>query len=105
MAIRKELAEQSSQVRLYRALLGGVGGLAHRPRCDPGEPPRRGGSRCRAARAHRGPAFPVIMQTAESQYPDVYQRARELSVRLIAKDDIERLLVPAVREALRLTVD
>jgi CheY-like chemotaxis protein len=58
-----------------------------------------------AARAHRGAAFPVIMQTAESQYPDVYERAAELSVRLIAKDDIFSLLVPAVREALRLDRD
>ena len=68
--------------------------------------PRGSGFRiAEAARAHRGPTFPVIMQTAESQYPDVYQRAAELSVHLIAKDEIERLLVPAVREALRLTVD
>lgn len=58
-----------------------------------------------AARAHRGPAFPVIMQTAESQYPDVYERARELSVRLIAKDDLLSHLVPAVREALRLDLN
>ena len=68
--------------------------------------PRGSGFRiAEAARAHRGPTFPVIMQTAESQYPDVYQRAAELSVRLIAKDDIERLLVPAVCQALRLTID
>ncbi len=68
--------------------------------------PRGSGFRvAEAARAHRGLAFPVIMQTAESQYPDVYKRAEELSVHLIAKDDIERLLVPAVREALQLPVD
>jgi hypothetical protein len=45
------------------------------------------------------------MQTAESQYPDVYRRAEELSLRLIAKDDIERLLIPAVREALQIPAD
>ena len=68
--------------------------------------PRGSGFRvAEAARAHRGPAFPVIMQTAESQYPDVYKRAEELSVRLIAKDDIELLLIPAVREALQLEAD
>jgi CheY-like chemotaxis protein len=68
--------------------------------------PRGSGFRlAEAAREHRGPAFPVIMQTAESQYPDVYRRAEELAIRLIAKDDIERLLVPAVREALRIPAD
>jgi CheY-like chemotaxis protein len=56
-----------------------------------------------AARRYRGAAFPVIMQTAESQYPDVYQRAAELGVPLIAKADLYSLLVPAVREALKLT--
>ena len=55
-----------------------------------------------AARAYRGAAFPVIMQTAESQYPDVYERAAELSVPLIAKADLFSLLVPAVRQALGL---
>jgi len=55
-----------------------------------------------AARTHRGASFPVIMQTAESQYPDVYLRAEELGVALIAKDDIGALLIPAVREALQM---
>jgi len=55
-----------------------------------------------AARRYRGAAFPVIMQTAESQYPDVYLRAAELGVPLIAKADLYSLLVPAVREALQL---
>ncbi len=68
--------------------------------------PRGSGFRvAEAARAHRGPTFPVIMQTAESQYPDVYLRAEELSVHLIAKDDLERLLVPAVRAALQFEPD
>ena len=58
-----------------------------------------------AARTHRGPQFPVIMQTAESQYPDVYERAAAMSVTLIAKQDISSLLVPAVREALDLSPD
>jgi CheY-like chemotaxis protein len=55
-----------------------------------------------AARRHRGPAFPVIMQTAEAQYRDVYERAELLRVPLIAKRDLFTLLVPAVREALRI---
>jgi CheY-like chemotaxis protein len=55
-----------------------------------------------AARRYRGAAFPVIMQTAESQYPDVYLRAADLGVPLIAKADIYSLLVPAVRDALSL---
>jgi CheY-like chemotaxis protein len=55
-----------------------------------------------AARTHRGASFPVIMQTAESQYPDVCLMAAELGVRLIAKDDLYALLIPAVREALQL---
>ncbi len=53
-----------------------------------------------AARTHRGDALPIIMQTAESQYPDVYLQAEALGVALIAKDDILALLVPAVRAAL-----
>ena len=65
--------------------------------------PRASGWRVvEAARAHRGASFPVIMQTAESQYPDVYLRAQELRVPLIAKDDVYSHLVPAVRAALRL---
>jgi CheY-like chemotaxis protein len=55
-----------------------------------------------AARRYRGTSFPVIMQTAESQYPDVYERAATLGITLIAKADIYSLLVPAVREALQL---
>lgn len=55
-----------------------------------------------AARTHRGASFPVIMQTAESQYADVYDRARELGVPIIAKADLYTALVPAVRAALRL---
>ena len=55
-----------------------------------------------AARTFRGASFPVIMQTAESQYPDVYLRAAELGVPLIAKSDIYSHLVPAVRAALQL---
>ena len=65
--------------------------------------PRGGGWRViEAARAHRGAEFPVIMQTGESQYSDVYERAEELSVPLIAKADLFTLLVPAVRQALHL---
>jgi CheY-like chemotaxis protein len=54
-----------------------------------------------AARTYRGVGFPVIMQTGESQYPDVYLRAAELRVPLIAKADIYSLLVPAVQNALQ----
>ena len=42
------------------------------------------------------------MQTGESQYSDVYERAEELSVPLIAKADLFSFLVPAVRQALNL---
>jgi CheY-like chemotaxis protein len=55
-----------------------------------------------AARAYRGASFPVIMQTGEAQYPDVYLKAEELAVPLLAKADIYSLLVPLVSEALRL---
>lgn len=55
-----------------------------------------------AARKHRGPAFPVIMQTGESQYADVYRVAEELGVPIIAKADVQTLLAPAIREALGL---
>ncbi len=58
-----------------------------------------------AARTHRGEAFPVIMQTAEAQYADVYTKAEALRVPLIAKDDIHSLLIPAVRAALNLGDD
>ena len=55
-----------------------------------------------AARTHRGASFPVIMQTGESQYADVYLKAEELSVPIIAKSDIYSLLIPMVRDALEL---
>jgi CheY-like chemotaxis protein len=55
-----------------------------------------------AARLHRGASFPVIMQTAEAQYADVYAKAEALGVPIIAKDDIHALLAPAVREALQM---
>jgi CheY-like chemotaxis protein len=65
--------------------------------------PRGSGWRVvQAARKYRGASFPVIMQTAESQYSDVYLRAAKLRVPLIAKADIYALLIPAVREALKL---
>ena len=53
-----------------------------------------------AARAHRVPSFPVIMETAESQYSDVHERARALGVPLVAKRDLYTHLIPAVRAAL-----
>ena len=63
--------------------------------------PRASGFRViEAARAFRGPSFPVIMETAESQYSDVYRRALDLGVPLVAKRDIYTHLIPAVRTAL-----
>lgn len=56
----------------------------------------------KAARTCRGAAFPVIMQTGEAQYADVYLKAEALSVPIIAKADIHTLLVPLVRQALEL---
>lgn len=56
-----------------------------------------------AAREHRGLALPVIMQTGEAQYSYVRRRAESLGIALIDKMDVNTRLVPAVREALRLT--
>ena len=42
------------------------------------------------------------MQTGEAMYSDVYERAEELDIPLIAKSDISTLLMPAVRSALGL---
>ena len=55
-----------------------------------------------AARAHRGEALPVIMQTGEAKYTYVRRRADELGIVLIDKTDVGALLAPAVREALAL---
>jgi CheY-like chemotaxis protein len=55
-----------------------------------------------AARAHRGEALPVIMQTGEAKYTYVRRRAQELGIVLIDKTDVGTLLAPAVREALAL---
>ncbi len=54
------------------------------------------------ARAHRGLALPVIMQTGEAKYTYVRGRAEQLGIVLIDKTDVPLLLVPAVREALAL---
>ena len=58
-----------------------------------------------AAREHRGDALPVIMQTGEARYTYVRRRADELGIVLIDKTDVNERLVPAVREALRLSGD
>ncbi len=55
-----------------------------------------------AARAHRGEALPIIMQTGEAKYGYVQRRAKELGIVLIDKPDVVALLVPAVRDALDL---
>ncbi len=53
-----------------------------------------------AARKHRGPALPIIMQTGEARYTYVRRRAAEYDITLIDKTDVPALLVPAVRDAL-----
>jgi CheY-like chemotaxis protein len=58
-----------------------------------------------AAKAHRGEALPIIMQTGEARYTYVRRRAEELGIVLIDKTDVNELLVPAVREALRISRD
>lgn len=58
-----------------------------------------------AAREHRGESLPIIMQTGEAQYDDVQRRAEALGITPIDKADVHKRLVPAVREALRLSPD
>lgn len=55
-----------------------------------------------AAREHRGPELPIIMQTGEAAYSYVQKRAAEFEIPLIDKVDIEIQLAPAVRQALGL---
>ncbi len=55
-----------------------------------------------AARSVRGEALPIIMQTGQTQFAYVVQRARELDVVLIDKIHLHAELVPAVRDALRI---
>ena len=56
-----------------------------------------------AVREHRGLDLPIIMQTGEAKYTYVRRRAAEFGIVLIDKKEIDELLVPAVRLALRLT--
>ncbi len=58
-----------------------------------------------SARRHRGEALPVIMQTGEAKYSYVRRRADEFGIVLIDKLDVDERLVPAVRQALRLSPD
>ena len=58
-----------------------------------------------AARQHRGPSLPIIMQTGEAKYSYVRRRAEELGIVLIDKVDVNTRLVPAVRQALDLSLD
>ena len=58
-----------------------------------------------SARRHRGEALPVIMQTGEAKYTYVRRRADEFGIVLIDKLDVGERLVPAVRQALRLSPD
>lgn len=55
-----------------------------------------------ATREHRGAGLPIIMQTGEAKYTYVKRRAAEFDIPLIDKQDIDTLLVPAVKVALRL---
>lgn len=55
-----------------------------------------------ATREHRGAELPIIMQTGEAKYTYVKRRAVEFNIPLIDKQDIDTLLVPAVRLALNL---
>lgn len=58
-----------------------------------------------SARAHRGEALPIIMQTGEARYTYVKRRAEEFGIVLIDKLDVDVQLVPAVRDALGLSAD
>ena len=58
-----------------------------------------------AAREHRGEALPIIMQTGEGKYRYVRRRAEELGIVLIDKPDVDALLVPAVCDALDLSLE
>ena len=58
-----------------------------------------------AAREHRGEALPIIMQTGEGKYRYVRRRAAELGIVLIDKPDVDALLVPAVCDALDLSLE
>jgi CheY-like chemotaxis protein len=58
-----------------------------------------------ATREHRGQELPIIMQTGEARYTYVRRRAEEFGIVLIDKVDVNELLLPAVREALRLSWD
>ena len=55
-----------------------------------------------AARAHRGDALPIVMQTGEAQYAYVRRKAEEFGIALIDKKEINEALVPAVKVALGL---
>jgi len=68
-------------------------------------PVRTGWEVIEAAREHRGRELPVIMQTGEARYTYVRRRAEQFGIVLIDKSEVGELLVPAVREALRLGTD
>jgi CheY-like chemotaxis protein len=55
-----------------------------------------------ATREQRGLGLPIIMQTGEAKYGYVRRRAEEFGIVLIDKQEIDELLVPAVRAALGL---
>ena len=58
-----------------------------------------------ATREHREDGLPIIMQTGEAKYTYVKRRAAELDIVLIDKQDVDVLLVNAVRSALGLVDD
>jgi CheY-like chemotaxis protein len=59
----------------------------------------------KAAREHRGESLPIIMQSGEAKYSDVRLRAEGSGIILMDKAEVRERLVPAVREALRLSAD
>lgn len=66
-------------------------------------PVRTGWEVIEAAREHRGEGLPIIMQTGEAKYTYVRHRAEEFGIVLVDKLDVDERLVPAVRQALRLS--
>ncbi len=57
----------------------------------------------KVARIQRGDSLPIILQTGAAEFPDVRRRAKRFGINLMDKADLREQLVPAVREALRLS--
>jgi CheY-like chemotaxis protein len=105
LALLEPLALSCIAVRNGREAIDVLGDLSrdlHLLVTDMDMPVHTGWDVIEAARRHRGAALPVIMQTGEAKYTYVRRRAEELEIVLIDKTDIDALLVPAVRDALRI---